>query len=241
MPASPLAWGYLGRVGYRPAWALQEALRRALLDGGGDEGERLLLLEHDPVITLGRSARMENVLLPAEALAARGVELVRANRGGDVTYHGPGQLVAYPVVRIGPRGLVAHVEAMAQAVIDVAARHGVAAAFRRDCVGVWVGSRKLCAFGIHVHRRVAIHGLAFNLSPALDAFSTIVPCGLRQTGVTSIAELTGSAPSLPEAAAELAEALARHLERVGRPLSDGEIASLRALGEEQVRAQVHGA
>jgi lipoyl(octanoyl) transferase len=190
---------WLGRVGYADAVALQEGLRRRLLDGDGN-AERLLLLEHEPVITLGRSARREHLLADPELLRARGIAVAESSRGGDVTYHGPGQLVAYPVMRLG-HGVVAHVEALAQAVIGLAAAHGVRARFRRDCPGVWVDGpsdgkeAKLAAFGVHVHRRVAIHGVALNVSTALSAFDLIVPCGLAGSRATSLKVLIGREPA----------------------------------------------
>jgi lipoate-protein ligase B len=202
-----LGAAWLGRVGYREAAALQEQLRARVLDGD-HAAETLLLCEHDPVITLGRGARAEHVLAAPEALRARGVAVERSTRGGDVTYHGPGQLVAYPVVRLS-RGVVAHVEAMAEAAIAVARAHGVEARFRRDCPGVWVGDDKLAAFGVHVHRRVAIHGVALNVSTALDAFDLIVPCGLRGTRATSLGALTGRALEPEPLARAFAEAFAR--------------------------------
>jgi lipoyl(octanoyl) transferase len=203
-------------VGYRAAAELQESLRRRILDGDAD-AERLLLLEHDPVITLGRSAQREHVLASEEALRARGVELERSSRGGDVTYHGPGQLVAYPVLKL-ERGVVAHVQAMADAAIAVAAAEGVEARFRRDCPGVWCGDgAKLAAFGVHVHRRVAIHGVALNVSTALDAFSLIVPCGLAGTRATSLAAESGRRLEPESLAAPFAAAFARAL---GRPLAE---------------------
>ena len=210
----PLAAAWLGRVGYRAAWELQEALRERVLDGA--DAECLLLCEHDPVITLGKSAREENVRADARTLAARGVERVASSRGGDVTYHGPGQLVAYPVVRL-ERGVLAHVEAMGRACCEVAAAHGVAARFAREPTGVWVGegarARKLAAFGVHVRRRVAIHGLALNATVALDAFDLIVPCGLCGIGTTSLAVEAGASPPPAELARPLGEALARALGR----------------------------
>jgi lipoate-protein ligase B len=213
----PLAIAWLGRTPYRGAWALQERLRDAILDGRG--AETLLLLEHDPVITLGRFADASHVLLDEAALAARGIERVASSRGGDVTYHGPGQLVAYPVVRL-ERGVVAHVAAMAQAVIEVLGARGIDAAFRRERPGVWVGARKICAFGVHVRRRVAIHGLALNVTTPLERYAAIVPCGLRDAGVTSIAEemharskQPPAPPALAELALELGAALARQLRR----------------------------
>jgi lipoyl(octanoyl) transferase len=224
---SGLRCHWLGRVAYADAVALQEALRRRLLDGDHD-AERLLLLEHDPVITLGKSARREHLLATPELLAARGITVAESSRGGDVTYHGPGQLVAYPVMRL-QNGVVAHVEALAQAVIDLAAAHGVSARFRRDCPGVWVDSgspekqeAKLAAFGVHVHRRVAIHGVAVNITTALSAFDLIVPCGLAGTRATSLAALTpGALPPL----ADLARAFAsRFADAVGRAV-DFDVAS----------------
>jgi lipoyl(octanoyl) transferase len=212
-PATPRSLDvvWLGRAPYREACALQERLRAAVLDGSG--AETLLLVEHPPTITLGRRGDARHVLLSESALGARGVEVVRASRGGDVTYHGPGQLVAYPVVRLD-RGVVAHVEAMAAAVLDVVAPLGVAAAFRRDRPGVWVGDRKLCAFGVHVHRRVAVHGLALNVDVPAEPFGWIVPCGLRDAGVVSLAQLSSTVPPLGEIATRLAAALARRLGRV---------------------------
>jgi lipoyl(octanoyl) transferase len=190
---------------FAAAAALQEKVREEVLSG--ERGDTLLLCEHDPVITLGRSARPEHVLLPPEALARQGIEVQRASRGGDVTYHGPGQLVGYPIFRLR-RGLVRHMEDMAAAIVSVLEGLGIAGQWRRDLPGVWVGSEKICAFGVHVRHRVAIHGFALNVSTALDAFATIVPCGLRSGGVTSIARLRGSAPPLADLAVSVASAFA---------------------------------
>jgi lipoate-protein ligase B len=203
----PLAVAWVGRVAHGRALALQEALRRRILDGD-DRAETLLLVEHDPVITLGRAARPEHVLAPPSVLAAHGIEVVRASRGGEVTYHGPGQLVAYPVLRLHS-GVVAHVQAMADAVLAVAALSGVQAEFRRACPGVWVGDAKLAAFGIHVHRRVSIHGVALNVSTPLEPFSLIVPCGRAGGRATSLAAEAGRPLAVQEIAWPFAEAFAR--------------------------------
>ena len=202
-----LRWTWLGRVAYRDAAALQEELRRRILDGD-DAAETLLLLEHDPVITLGRSAREAHVLARPDELAARGVAVERSTRGGDVTWHGPGQLVAYPVVRLR-RGVVAHVEALAAAAVAVAAADGVRAEFRRDCPGVWAGAAKLASIGVHVHRRVAVHGLALNVATAPDAFDLIVACGLPGARATSLAALSGRARAPADVAPAFADAFAR--------------------------------
>jgi lipoate-protein ligase B len=185
-----------------------ESLRARILDGD-DSAETLLLLEHPPTITLGRRARAEHIVVSPEALAARGVAVVESSRGGDVTYHGPGQLVAYPVMRLHT-GVVDHVCRLAKAAIAVAAAHGIDdAAFDRARPGVWARGAKLAAVGVHVHRRVAIHGLALNVTTALDAFDLIVPCGLYDIRVTSIAALSGQLPPLSDVAARFAEAFAR--------------------------------
>jgi lipoyl(octanoyl) transferase len=204
------AWRWLGRVPFAETAALQEDLRRDVL--AGHVPETLLLCEHDPVITLGRSARRDNVLASAAELARRGVALHEASRGGDVTYHGPGQLVGYPIVRLRG-GVVAHVEAMAHGLASLLARFGVAASWRRDTPGLWIDRAndaqpaKICAFGVHVRQRVAIHGFALNVTTALDAFDLIVPCGLRNIAVTSLAAQAGAAPELASLAPLAADAL----------------------------------
>jgi len=206
-------WRWLGRVPFTETAALQERLREDVLAGRAPE--TLLLCEHDPVITLGRSARAEHVLASADELARRGVAVHAASRGGDVTYHGPGQLVGYPILRLRG-GVVAHLEAISRGLVALLAPLGLAPRFRRDAPGLWIdrGNRsplaKICAFGVHVRHRVAIHGFALNVAPALDAFSLIVPCGLRDAAVTSIAAERGEAPDVaalaPLAAAALGEA-----------------------------------
>jgi len=232
--AAPLAAYWLGRVAYDEATALQEAVRdRLLADGGGPADEALLLLEHPPVVTLGRRADRRHLLASPARLAALGVTVAASSRGGDVTYHGPGQLVAYPVVRLA-RGVVAHVEALAAAAIAVAADAGVEARFRREPTGVFVGDDKLAAIGVHVHRRVATHGLALNVAVDLAAFGLIVPCGLADVRPTSLAALTGRSLSVADVAPRFAAAFAAAL---GRPLAlraDADASALR-FGSPSVR------
>jgi lipoyl(octanoyl) transferase len=206
-----LKWQWLGRVEYLDAVHLMESQRARILDGSA--GDVLFLLEHAPVVTLGRSAKREHVLATEEGLRARGITLATSSRGGDVTYHGPGQLVAYPVMRLSD-GVVAHVERLAGAAVDVAAQFSVEARFDRARPGVWVGDEKLAAVGVHVHRRVAIHGLSLNVTTAPSAFQVIVPCGLRDARVTSLARLIGrTPPPLPQVAADFAAAFARRYRR----------------------------
>jgi lipoyl(octanoyl) transferase len=197
-------WSWLGRVGWPATARLQEQLRTDLLQGSGRE--TLLLCEHDPVITLGRRAQPGHLLIGPDEFRRRGITVARASRGGEVTYHGPGQLVAYPVIRVR-RGVVAHVEAMARGVIALLAELGIEGQWRRETPGVWVNGAKICAFGIHVRHRVAIHGLALNVHTELTAFDSIVPCGLPGVAVSSIERLIGRADAL----VALAPRLARHL------------------------------
>jgi len=218
--ADTASWAWLGRARFAPVAELQEAIRAEVL--AGRSAGAVLFCEHEPVITLGRGARAEHVLASDGELVRRGIERVQASRGGDVTYHGPGQLVGYPILRLR-RGVVAHVEAMAAAVVEVLAALGVSAQWRRSCPGVWVGNDKICAFGVHVRHGVPIHGFALNVSTELGAFDTIVPCGLRATGVTSVRRLTGATPELPALASAMAAACSRSFARPLREVRPAEL------------------
>lgn len=202
--ARTVEWAWLGRLRYAEALALQRQVHTAVVDGRTPE--TLLLLEHPSVITLGRHADPANVLAAADELAGRGVEIVQTSRGGDVTYHGPGQLVGYPILRLS--GVRKHVTAMADAVRRVLGELGLSADWRSSQPGLWIGTEKICAFGVEVRRRVTMHGFALNASIELAAFADIVPCGLVGTGVTSIARLKGAAPPLATLAARVAAAWA---------------------------------
>jgi lipoyl(octanoyl) transferase len=199
-------WAWLGRVPFPQALRLQERLRAEVVAGGAPE--TLLLLEHERVITLGRHAQPANVLASREQLAKDGISVVPTSRGGDVTFHGPGQLVGYPVFRL-PGGIKAHVTAMADGIVATLAELDIVAEWRASRPGIWVGSDKICAVGVHVRRHVAMHGFALNASVDLAGFRDIVPCGLANAGVTSIARLRGSAPELVDLAARVAHAFAR--------------------------------
>jgi len=211
-----LQWHWLGRLDHATALADQEARRERLL-AGDEAAAAVLLCEHEPVITLGRSADASHVLAAPEALAEAGVAVVRTSRGGDVTYHGPGQLMVYPVVRLRG-GVVAYLEAVASVLAGVAADLGVpGAAWRRDPAGLWLGDRKLAACGLHVRRGVAIHGFALNVSTPAEAWLRIVPCGLP-TPVTSLADERAAAglpppPSVSAVAAMAGPRLAAALSR----------------------------
>jgi lipoyl(octanoyl) transferase len=183
----PLTVQRLGRVAYSDALALQEELVEQRT--AGRIADTVLLLEHDPaVITLGRGAKEEHVLLSREALALQGVEVHETGRGGDVTYHGPGQLVAYPIVDLKPdrQDVRKYVGALEEVMIRIAAGYGITAGRVAGLNGTWVGNNKLGAVGVRIRRWVTMHGLAINVSTALDAFDLIVPCGIRDRGVTSL-------------------------------------------------------
>ncbi len=202
---------WLGRAPYDSVETRQESLRQGVLEGRVEE--TFLLVEHDPVVTLGRNADDRFLRLPPEALVEQGVALHRSRRGGDVTYHGPGQLVGYPVVRVG-KGVRAHVQAMAGAICDALAPLGVHPEYRCDRPGLWLGQDKLAAFGVHVSRGVAIHGFALNVTTPPSAFGVIVPCGLVGCGVTSLHLLLAEPPALEP----LGRAIAGHFgARTGRP------------------------
>lgn len=180
-------------------------MRAALLAGTGPE--TVLLCEHDAVITAGRNARAEHILAGDARRAALGLAVCTASRGGDVTIHAPGQLVAYPILKLRA-GIVDHFERMSAAVTDVLSELGIAAAWDRHKPGVWVGNNKICAFGVQVRRGVSVHGLALNLTNDLSLFDTVVPCGLKDAGVTSVARLRpGAAPSPAALAPRLGAAL----------------------------------
>ena len=201
-----LAVAWLGRVEYRAGWALQRGLAAARVAGLAPD--TLLLVEHPPTITLGRRGTPAHILAGDADLRRRGVAVVLIDRGGDVTYHGPGQLVAYPILHLGRwgRDIVRYVRLLEEVGIRTAAAFGVAAERQPGMTGVWVGDEKLVAIGVRVSRWVTTHGLALNVAPDLGDFADIVPCGLQDRGVTSLERLLGAAPSLAEACAELATA-----------------------------------
>jgi len=196
-----LDWTFLGRRTYRTALRLQYSHARRVAAGAAP---LLFLLEHPPVITLGRHADLANLKLSEEELAARGLEVHRVKRGGDVTYHGPGQLVGYPVASLGSISVPRWVEGNAQAVVRFLHSHQIPASWLRGNPGVWVGGDKIAALGFHISRRVSTHGFALNVDPDLSHFNNIVPCGLRDRGVTSMRVLGVRIPALREAAEQMA-------------------------------------
>jgi lipoyl(octanoyl) transferase len=226
MDEQALTARWLGRVAYRDAWDLQRRLAAAR--AAGDIGDQLLLLEHPAVLTLGRQADGGHVLAPPGLLDDRGIELIRVERGGEVTYHGPGQLVAYPIIRLADRDLLLRpfVRALEAALADTCASFGVQAGRRDGHPGCWVDPdgplpRKIGALGIRVERGVTYHGIALNVNVALRDFELIDPCGMPGLRSASIASERGrrDEPPSTEAVAGAAQVFARALGRhLGAPI-----------------------
>jgi lipoyl(octanoyl) transferase len=198
----------LGVKPYREVWELQHSLHEAVRDGR--EPDTWIVVEHAPVVTLGRKARRENVFFSAAELARRGVDFVEIERGGDVTYHGPGQLVVYPIRKLERfREVVPLVRSLEATVINLCARFGVPGERWDGHAGVWVGRNQICAIGLAIQRMVSLHGIALNVSTELDYDRLIVPCGLLDRGITSLSAETGRAVSIEDAKRMLLEELAR--------------------------------
>ena len=206
----------LGRVSYAEGLRLQEGLvaerqRDAIPD-------TLLLLEHEPVFTLGRNARQENVLFPAETLRARGFDVFETGRGGDVTYHGPGQVVGYPILDLKPDRQDVHryVRDLEEVMIRTCAAFGVAATRIPGCSGCWIGDEKVGAIGVRLSRWVTSHGFALNVDLDLAPFGLIVPCGIRGRGVTTLGRVLGRRVAVEEAKDHLTVAMAAVFQREPR-------------------------
>ena len=208
----------LGTMDYKDCWDLQQSLFDALIarkkagahpvPGAGsdpDDAGTILLVEHPPVYTLGKSGHAENLLVAREALEAMGARFFHIDRGGDITFHGPGQLVCYPILdleRIGI-GLREYIDTLEEAVIRTVAEYGIAAGRIAGASGVWIDPegrrpRKICAIGVRSSRFITMHGFALNVSTDLEWFTRINPCGFTDRGVTSIASETGLRPSMQE-------------------------------------------
>ncbi|MFZ5897181.1 MAG: lipoyl(octanoyl) transferase LipB [Myxococcota bacterium] len=224
---------WLGRQPYARVHALQDALHAARRDRR--MGDTVLLVEHDPVITFGRGAKPEHVLLDESTLARQGIRLERTGRGGDVTLHAPGQLVCYPILDLAPdrRDVRRYVRDLAEVMRRVAADYGVSAGNFEQYIGLWVDADspaywpgaelaldpvKIGAIGVKISRWVTMHGFALNLATDLDLYRNIVPCGIHTHGVSSLAQLTGAAPNIEEAAERAIFHLAEVLTAQASPL-----------------------
>jgi lipoyl(octanoyl) transferase len=211
----------LGLIGYAEAYALQ---KRVVAARKADAIEDVLLLcEHPPVITLGRSGKRENLLASEQVLRQKGVEFHATNRGGDITYHGPGQIVAYPILNLGEirRDVVWYVRMLEEAMIRATAEFGITTERVAGKTGIWVKSgeteEKLGAIGVHISRWVTSHGLAYNVSTDLRYFDLIVPCGIADRKATSLEKLLGRSLDLKK----VERRLAKHLGEVfGREMKE---------------------
>lgn len=219
--SEPLIVADLGRMAYRPAWELQRRLQARVIAAKRAQEERLpphllLLVEHPPVYTLGKNGEAANLLASESLLAARGAEFVHIDRGGDITFHGPGQLVGYPIFDLGRLFTDIHryLRALEEPVIRTCADYGVKAGRVEGRTGVWVGpdhrgrERKICALGIRCSRWVTMHGFAFNLNTDLSYFELMVPCGIPDRGATSLATEVGHPVDESEVRTRLSDHLA---------------------------------
>ncbi|MCB0218274.1 MAG: lipoyl(octanoyl) transferase LipB [Chrysiogenetes bacterium] len=225
MNGEALGWSWLGRVPYGDGLALQQKLAAERERGEGRD--TLLLLEHDRIYTAGRRTAPEEILWNQHERTARGIELIKTDRGGKVTYHGPGQLVGYPIVDIRGReiGVRAWVELIERAIIDVLEPLGIPGQIECNEPGVWLGKAKIAAIGIHVSRGVSRHGFALNVAPNLGDYKGIVACGLHGRTVTSVADQLGDAPDVRTMGECVARSMAARLN----------------LGEEEIPASELGA
>ena len=198
-----------GRLPYAAAQTLQEELVQRRRSG---EDDYLILLQHPPVVTLGRGGRTEGLRLAAADYARRGIELVHSGRGGDVTFHGPGQLIGYPIVDLSVLGRDLHryLRLLESVLIDTLAPFGVAAQRIPGRTGVWVGAAKIASIGVAVRHWISYHGFALNVADALEGFATIVPCGLPGVAMTSLEGEVGGAVSLAAVTEVLIDAFSFH-------------------------------
>jgi len=201
---------YLGQIGYPQALRLQEKLVR--LRRAGEIGDRLLLLEHPHVLTKGSSANDDHILVGVERQEQLGLEVYETGRGGDVTYHGPGQLVGYPILQLQPheRDAHAYLRRLEEVLIRTLGDWGLSAGRHPSYTGVWVEDAKVAAIGVRLSRWVTSHGFALNIDCDLTYFATIVPCGIADKRVTTMRELLGEAPS----AAQVRRSVREHFSEV---------------------------
>lgn len=212
MTTPELTGAWFGRVDYDEAWTAQRSLFMARLDS--DIGDTLMLLEHPPTYTLGRRALEGDLVYDAAQRSARGIQLFNVDRGGRATYHGPGQLVGYPIMALGERyDVITYLRRLEQVLINVAADLGVEAHRDPENTGVWVGSNKIGAIGVKITRGITMHGFAFNVTTDLSMFEGIVPCGIQGRWVTSILAETSTSHGLKDVASLAACHVARVFDR----------------------------
>src|SRR5665811_366987 len=199
VPAKTLRTRWLGRLPYGEAWDLQKAFHEGRVRARSVD-DYLLMVEHPPVFTIGRNGDRTNLLVDAGRVASAGAEVYDVDRGGDITFHGPGQLVGYPLVALAdPTRIVPYVRSLERALISALATFGVEAWAEPGLTGVWTSRGKVAAIGVRVSRRVTMHGFALNLDPDMDFFSMMNPCGITDRSVTTLSELVGRRVTMEEA------------------------------------------
>jgi len=201
---------WLGRLQYTEAWDLQRAIHEGKAKGRTAD-DYLLLMEHPPVFTIGRNGDSSNLLVDRSAVTEAGAEVHHVDRGGDITFHGPGQLVGYPILKLDdPKQIVPYVRRIERALIQTLSGFGVEAWAEEGYTGVWTEKGKVAAIGVRVSRRVTMHGFALNLNPDMGYFEMMNPCGIADRSVTSVSDLVGRKVTLEEAV----ETLIPHFEDV---------------------------
>lgn len=196
-----------GEVEYEAAWAMQRHLVRQR--SAGEAGDTLVLMSHPHTYTLGRATKAGHILVPLATLAEQGVAVVESDRGGDITYHGPGQIVGYPILKLSRHGgdIIRYLRQLEDVIIRVLASYGLRGERIARLTGVWVGDEKVCAIGVKMSASgITHHGFALNVSTDLHFFAQIIPCGIVDRGVTSLEKLLGAAPSHAEVEQRIVDA-----------------------------------
>lgn len=203
----------LGFQAYQETYEIQQVLNQRRIDGL--IADVLILVEHNPTLTIGRNGGLTNILVPREQLLRQGINVHEIERGGNVTYHGPGQLVGYPILDLSLRNKDLHRYArqLEEVIIKTLAYYGIEGGRREGYPGVWVGDEKIAAIGVSVKKWVTKHGFAFNISCNLDHFSLIVPCGITNCKVTSLARIIGQEPDFHQVAKMVKESFAEVFEK----------------------------
>lgn len=227
---------YTPMMEYGEAWELQKKSVHAI--DAGEQPEQLILLQHPPTYTIGSQNHPEHLLLDQEQLEEKGISLFEIDRGGDITYHGPGQLVGYPILKLGEEGKVnlhGYLRSLEAVIIDYLASCGIAGDRKPGYTGVWVGDEKICAIGVKFNKSkfrrgfVTSHGFAFNISAGIagHGFQGIVPCGITEYGITSLEECTGHSFELQEVAKELIPYFLKHFPYEEQALHSADEADLK--------------
>lgn len=192
----------LGQIRYKEALKFQEAALENVKHSESKTPGYIYLLEHDPVITNGRFGKGDNYVLPVKQIEQMGVEVINTERGGDLTYHGPGQLVSYPIIdlRAFNLGVKAYIKSLEQVIIDLLSDFGIEAVRKEAYPGVWTNDQKIASIGVAVKNGITMHGTALNVSTDLDPFSMIVPCGINDVIVTSMEKTLGSSVNMNDVA-----------------------------------------